>query len=68
VDDDLTIEMIDRFLEKRGWRKVGDFCWEDSTGVMRGLILWPAALEVQFERDRRTAAAETTRALAGAAR
>lgn len=65
---DITFEVIDRFLERRGWRQNGAFCWQDSTGRLKGTLHWTNALEVQLDRDHKAAADEMTRAFAGAAR
>ena len=68
---DITFEVIDRFLEKRGWRKDGEWCWRDPERQLLGAVHWANALEVQLRRDHEADAAEMTRnlgALAGAAR
>lgn len=62
-DPEITIEVIDRFLEARGWRKSGDYCWLDSERKFTGAIHWTTALEVQFRRDNKASAAEMTRNL-----
>jgi hypothetical protein len=59
--DELTIEVIDRFLEGRGWRRDGEYCWRDPERHLAGSVHWTNALEVQFRRDHRSAAGEMAR-------
>ena len=70
MDEELTIEVIDRFLERRGWLRDGEYCWRDPNRQLSGSVHWTNALEVQFRRDLKSAAGEMSRnfgaAVAGA--
>jgi len=61
--DELTIEVIDRFLERRGWHRDGEYCWRDPERSLAGSVHWTNALEVQFRRDLKAAAGDMTRNL-----
>ena len=66
-DPEITIEVIGKFLISRGWRQSGDFCWEDPQRKFSGSVHWTAALEAQFDRDHKAAAAAMTRGFAAMA-
>ena len=64
---EITIETIGDFLTSRGWRKVTDWSFEDSTGVFKKTLHWAPALEVQLQRDHKREADQMARGLAAMA-
>lgn|GEM_PF-5195988 len=64
---EITIESIGKFLVDRGWRKITDLCFSDTSGVFGGVVHWSVALEAQMERDHKAAVSAMANALGTAA-